>query len=69
MLEAINYEKKIRAIIWLDESAGYYLYIYELNSNRPYMDRHCGTLEQAYIQAKLEFGISKDEFKEIKGTL
>jgi len=47
MLEAINYEKKIRAIIWLDESAGYYLYVYELNSDKPHRDRHCGTLEQA----------------------
>lgn len=66
MLEAINDQRKLRAVIWLDESAGYYLYVYELNSDKPYRDRHCGTLEQAYTQAELEFGINKDEFKEIK---
>lgn len=66
MLEAINHEKNIKAVIWLDESAGYYLYIYKLGSDKPYMDRHCGTLQQAYSQAELEFGINKEEFREVK---
>jgi hypothetical protein len=66
MLEAMNHEKKIRAVIWLDENVGYYLYVYEFNSDRPYRDYHCGTLDQAYAQAELEFGISKDKFKEVK---
>lgn len=63
MLEAINHEKGIKAVIWLGESAGYYLYIYKLDSDRPYRDRQCVTLEQAYSQAELEFGFRKNEFK------
>jgi len=66
MLEAINHEKGMKAVIWLDENAGYYLYVYKLDSDSPYRDRHCGTLEQAYSQAKLEFGFRKEEFKETK---
>ena len=66
MLEAINIEKKVKLIIRYDHSYnGYYLYVYNLESNKCIIDHLCDDLSQALYIAKEDYSIYKNEFKEI----
>lgn len=66
MWEAQNKEKNIRLVIEYDEYVGYYLYVYNYQSDKSIQDYLYDNLEQAYSSIQKRFGISKEEFKEIK---
>jgi hypothetical protein len=66
MWEAQNKEKNLRLLIEHDEYVGYYVYVFEYQSDKSIQDYLYDNLEQAYNSIQNRFGIGRDEFKEIK---
>jgi len=66
MWVAESKEKNLRLVIEHDEYVGYYLYVFEYQSDKADQDYLYDNLEQAYNAVQKRFGISKEEFKEVK---
>ncbi len=66
MWEAQIKEKNLRLLIEHDEYAGYYVYVFEYKSDRSFQDYLYDNLDQAYNAIQKRFGVSKEEFKEIR---
>jgi len=66
MWVAESKEKNLRLVIERDEYVGYYLYVFEYQSDKADQDYLYDNLEQAYNAVQKRFGISKEEFKEVK---
>ena len=66
MWEVQDKEKNLRILIEHDECIGYYVYVFEYQSDKSTQDYLYNNLEQAFNAVKNRFGISKDSFKEIK---
>jgi hypothetical protein len=65
--QAINKEKNLKLVIQEDIYVGYYLYIFDLTTDVRTHDHHYfqGQLENLYHHAFLDYGVSKDMFKDI----
>lgn len=66
MWEVQNKEKNLRLIIEYDEYVGYYVYVFEYQSDKTTQDYLYDNLEQAYNSLQNRFGISRDEFNRVK---
>ena len=62
--KAIDKEKKIQLVIEdAGKGMGYYLYVFNLNTNTSIADHLCDDLQQAFYVAKEDYGISDIQFK------
>lgn len=68
MLEAENKKNNTRLVVEFDENVGYYVYIFDRNSNVCLQDLLYDSLEQAQKAIYKRFGIRKEEFKEVKSN-
>ena len=62
MEKYINKTDKYRAVIEEDANAGFYLYIYDLNSGKCVFDFLQDTLELAKNQAQTDFYLDRDSW-------
>lgn len=64
MLEAINYDTKIKVIIKKDSKVGYYVFIYDYENSKLLEDWLYDTLDEALSYAERKHGLPKDKFIE-----
>jgi len=64
MLEAINYDTKIKVAIKRDSKVGYYVFIYDYENGKLLEDWLYDTLDEALSYAERKHGLSKDKFVE-----
>lgn len=62
MLEAINYDTKIKIVIKQDSKVGYYVFIYDYEKDKLLEDWLYDTLDEALSYAERKHGLSKDKF-------
>ncbi len=61
MYQATN--KNLKLIIEYDDSVGYYLYVYSLDSNKSLADHLLDELEDAFDEAEESYGIARNQWK------
>jgi len=64
MLEAINFNTKIKVAIKKDSKVGYYVFIYDNESGNLLEDWLYDSLDEAFSYAERKHGLSKDKFVE-----